>query len=71
MSDTRHARPSHPRHQCPAPRCNQSVPQSRLMCGRHWRLVPEDLKRTIYREYPKRSAEWAAACAAAVAAIGP
>lgn len=27
-------------HRCPAPRCNEQVPQHMLMCATHWRLVP-------------------------------
>jgi len=39
------------KHPCHAERCNVEVPPARLMCGRHWFLVPVRLRRAVWREY--------------------
>ena len=33
-------------HRCPVGDCTARVPRERLMCARHWQLVPAKLKRT-------------------------
>jgi hypothetical protein len=38
-------------HECPAEGCNAHVTDSMLACGRHWRLVPQDLQRRVYRAW--------------------
>lgn len=38
-------------HQCPIAGCSKRVPYHMLMCGRHWRLVPADLQRRLYRAW--------------------
>lgn len=36
-------------HSCPVKDCKRSVPDHHLMCGRHWRLVPEDVNKRVYK----------------------
>lgn len=38
-------------HKCIADGCSRMVPHGMAMCGRHWRLVPPDIQRTVYREF--------------------
>jgi hypothetical protein len=38
-------------HRCPVGDCPKQVPRARLMCGRHWQLVPAALKRAIRRAW--------------------
>ena len=51
------------KHRCQALDCMEAVDPARLMCDRHWKLVPESLKHTIsnlwdtdspYDEQPNR-----------------
>ena len=34
-------------HRCPVGDCTARIPRERLMCARHWQLVPAKLKRTL------------------------
>lgn len=43
--------PPHRRHECHALDCKCLVPPSMLMCAYHWRLVPEPLKKAVWRTY--------------------
>jgi hypothetical protein len=36
-------------HRCPIGDCPAQIPGGRLMCPRHWRLVPPNLKRSLRR----------------------
>ena len=36
-------------HRCPIGDCPAQIPGGRLMCPRHWRLVPPNLKRALRR----------------------
>ena len=38
-------------HFCHAKACNIVVPPKRLMCKRHWFMVPADLRKAVWREY--------------------
>jgi hypothetical protein len=38
-------------HTCHARGCTMHVPPRLLMCSRHWRLVPAELKRAIWLHY--------------------
>jgi len=38
-------------HHCHAKGCTAKVPPERLMCFRHWRMVPQDLQNEVYRHY--------------------
>lgn len=38
-------------HVCPIEDCIARVPESRLMCPPHWRLVPKDLADELYRAW--------------------
>lgn len=38
-------------HTCPVARCSTTVPDHLLMCGPHWRSVPLELQRAVYRAY--------------------
>jgi len=38
-------------HFCHAKACKVIVPPKRLMCKKHWFMVPADLRRTVWREY--------------------
>lgn len=35
-------------HTCPTAGCTAQVPEDRLMCPAHWRLVPRGLQRRVY-----------------------
>ncbi len=39
------------RHTCHARNCEASVPPKMLMCLKHWRMVPRDLQKAVWREY--------------------
>jgi hypothetical protein len=38
-------------HTCPVGECPATVADDKLMCARHWRLVPIDLGRALYRAW--------------------
>lgn len=38
-------------HHCHAAGCNQEVPPRMFACRAHWYLLPESLRRAIWREY--------------------
>jgi hypothetical protein len=60
-------------HRCPVGDCKRRVPAHQLMCARHWRLVPRDIQRVVYRAWRRgRGAGTAAhqeAMAAAITAV--
>lgn len=62
-------------HPCTAKGCTTTVGADRLMCPRHWSLVPADLKLRVWATYrPGQSAgsatpEWFIAADAAIAAV--
>lgn len=39
------------RHLCHAKQCTTVCDPSKLMCGRHWRMVPKSIQYAVYREY--------------------
>lgn len=38
-------------HACPITNCLAKVPAQMFMCARHWRMVPNPLKRAVYQSY--------------------
>lgn len=36
-------------HKCAADGCKKEISIALLMCGRHWKLVPRQLQRAIWR----------------------
>ncbi len=38
-------------HRCHAIECEARVPPDKLMCLKHWRMVPRDLQREVWRTY--------------------
>lgn len=38
-------------HWCVARKCMTNVPPNRLMCTRHWKLVPYSIQKRIWNEY--------------------
>lgn len=63
-------------HTCHARGCSARVPPELLMCGRHWRMVPRDLQRAVWRHYRKGQCDdkevtraWLAAADAAIEAV--
>ncbi len=38
-------------HYCHAMGCGKHVPPKLLMCLKHWRMVPSDLQRLVWRHY--------------------
>lgn len=63
-------------HTCHIPNCTAAVPPERLMCVKHWRMVPRDLQRDVWRHYRKGqcddknpSTAWLNAAHAAIAAV--
>ena len=41
-------------HDCPAAGCTRQVPDTMLMCGRHWGQVPAELRAAVYAAYRDR-----------------
>lgn len=39
------------KHLCHATGCTVEVPPKLLMCPRHWRMVPPDIQRAVWRHY--------------------
>jgi hypothetical protein len=39
------------RHPCPGPGCATRIDRHRLMCLRHWRMVPRPLQAAIWRAW--------------------
>ena len=63
-------------HHCHAKGCAVEVPPEMLMCLRHWRMVPQPLKRAVWMTYrngqcddKKPSLAWVAAADAAIRAV--
>lgn len=63
-------------HHCHAIGCTTTCVPERLMCLRHWRMVPKDLQREVWRTYrvgqcddKAPSEEWHAAADAAIVAV--
>lgn len=64
------------RHTCHAIGCATEVPPERLMCLRHWRLVPRQIQKAVWATYrpgqcrdKKPSTEWIQAARAAIDAV--
>ena len=38
-------------HECHAIECHTPVPPSRLMCLKHWRMVPRAIQKRVWAEY--------------------
>ena len=38
-------------HHCHAEGCDEKVPPERLMCLKHWRMVPRDMQREVWQTY--------------------
>jgi len=38
-------------HLCHAQGCKKAIPERFLMCRKHWRKVPRDLQRNVWRHY--------------------
>jgi hypothetical protein len=60
-------------HTCHAEHCDKPVKPEMLMCAKHWRMVPKDVKFRVYRYYrkgqcddKKPSAEYLAAARSAI-----
>lgn len=68
-------------HCCTAPDCERPIQDRFLMCPAHWKRVPPDLQKRVYRTwlrltrdpYPNdaKEAEYEAARAAAIASLSP
>jgi len=57
-------------HKCAVPDCNKVIDSKLLMCLRHWRQVPADLKVAVWRGYRAgMGPEYDVAVAAAVDAV--
>ena len=63
-------------HHCHARGCSISTPPEKLMCLRHWRMVPVVIQRAVWRTYrpgqcddKRPSMEWHRAADAAIAAV--
>lgn len=63
-------------HKCHARGCDAEVPPARLMCGPHWRLVPQPLKDAVWATYRRGqeitktpTAEYLEAAKAAIEAV--
>lgn len=38
-------------HECFVPSCHAEIPVSFLMCFKHWKQVPKELQRAVWRHY--------------------
>ena len=63
-------------HICHARGCDVPCKPEMLMCLRHWRMVPLNLQRAVWKTYrpgqcndKRPSSEWHAAADAAIAAV--
>jgi hypothetical protein len=63
-------------HHCHAEGCKAPCPPERLMCLKHWRLVPKNLQRAVWASYrpgqcddKQPSRLWFKAADAAIAAV--
>ncbi|KWU24721.1 hypothetical protein AS149_31745 [Burkholderia cenocepacia] len=63
-------------HTCHAKGCAVPVHPEKLMCGRHWRMVPRRLQLAVWRHYragqcedKSPSREWLSAAHAAIDAV--
>lgn len=64
-------------HHCHAKRCKVAVPPELLMCRKHWRMVPQALRRAVWDAYrpgqcelsPLPSKVWHEAADAAIAHV--
>lgn len=63
-------------HHCHAKGCSTPCAPERLMCPKHWRLVPAALQRAVWRHYrpgqcddKHTSASWLSAANAAIEAV--
>ncbi|WP_154677200.1 hypothetical protein [Parafrankia discariae] len=52
---------------CPASPCGVRIPSTMIMCGRHWVIIPADLRRLIGEEYQPGQARQSAAYETALA----
>jgi hypothetical protein len=43
--------PNEETHKCSALSCDSQIPLKRLMCYRHWWMLPHELRRQIWKEY--------------------
>lgn len=41
----------HEAHRCPVRRCKAVVPPDRLMCKRHWYMVPKPIRDRVWATY--------------------
>lgn len=41
----------YPTHHCVAGLCETQVPYDRLMCSKHWYMVPKALRNDVWREW--------------------
>lgn len=64
------------KHTCHAENCTTEVKPEFLMCGKHWRMVPNKLKLNVLKTYrpgqcddKNPSQEWVAAAKAAIQAV--
>lgn len=66
-------------HRCPVEPCTRRVPDTMLMCARHWRMVPKAIQRRVWAtwharqhagdDHPDAVKRHREACALAVAAV--
>lgn len=71
-----HAEMDRNQHRCHARGCSVPVPKEKLLCLKHWRLVPKTLQHEVWRHYRpgqcddmNPSKEWHKAADAAIAAV--
>lgn len=68
--------PARRTHRCHAVDCDAPVPPEKLMCIRHWRMVPKAIKADVWKHYrpgqcddKRTSPEWRDAARRAIAAV--
>ena len=65
-------RPDCPKHHCHAAACGRHVKPEKLMCAKHWKMVPSEIQRAVtepYRVISDLSATWYAAADAAICVV--
>lgn len=63
-------------HHCHAKNCKTACEPEKLMCLKHWRMVPKDIQAMVWRHYrpgqcndKRPSAEWMRAATMAIDAV--
>lgn len=54
---------------CPIKSCGIPIPRARLMCLTHWRRVPREIQKWVWRAWRRNRMDWLRAREAAIAVV--